>query len=163
VRGDLDSGGAPALAYIDGRRRAGRMESASWTAGWAERETPAPRPTRPQPATTRRVGWVGALRCRFLTSRPAREARGRTSLTTLLGESGIPRSVRRGLELPLLTRAPDTAPALPRFRTLARLRVRVFAPTPLASLRGLRRGPFRFCFSLRSVQVTCVLKRIGAP
>ena len=163
MRGDLDSGGAPALAYIDGRRRAGRMDSASWTAGWAERETPAPRPTRPQPATTRRVGWVGALRCRFLTSRPAREARGRTSLTTLLGESGIPRSVRRGLELPLLTRAPDTAPALPRFRTLARLRVRVFAPTPLASLRGLRRGPFRFCFSLRSVQVTCVLKRIGAP
>ncbi|GJN23213.1 hypothetical protein PR202_gb10841 [Eleusine coracana subsp. coracana] len=29
--------------------------------------------------TTRRVGWVGALRCRFLTSRPAREVRNFSS------------------------------------------------------------------------------------
>jgi hypothetical protein len=54
---------------IDGWwRRAGRMESASWTAGWEERER-----ERPRPQTTRRLGCGGrALRCRFLTSHPAR-------------------------------------------------------------------------------------------
>ena len=168
MRGDLDSGGAPALAYIDGRRRAGRMESASWTAGWAEREREErgegpPPPPPPPPNQQPRGAWGGWARCVADSSRRVQReklAAGRLS-TTLLGESGmdgwIPRSVRRGLELPLLTRAlPTRSPGFPRFCTPSPSACTCFFATkPLASLRELRRGPFRFfaCFSLRSVQV----------
>lgn len=115
VRGDPDSGGAPALAYIDGRRRAGRMESASWTAGWAERGERDTAPLNQQP----RGAWGGWARCVADSSRRVQReklAAGRLSQHSSVNQGSLDRcgaasSYRFSRALPTRPpRFPDFAP-----------------------------------------------------
>jgi hypothetical protein len=167
---DLDSGGAAAggiyrRAAAAGLRENGICELDRRMGGGRERGRRRP---------TRRVGWVGALRCRFLTSRRVHREKlgrgraGRLSHTTPLGVNPsithirplVPR--RHGLELPLLTPASLPLPTQhgPRASPIShpgpRPSLRTFARTPLPFLRDLRCDPpSSVTYSnLRSVQVS---------
>lgn len=108
------------------------------------------------------------------SSRPDVSLSHSTALPSL-GESWIPppslpRSVRRGLELPLLTRArspPGTAPALPPFRTRAPVCVCVVLRRRPPAYPRITAGslPF-FCLvylTFRASNMRVQAYRIGAP
>jgi hypothetical protein len=108
------------------------MESASWTAGDGrerDRQTPHTHAARRAGAGVRRARYVADSSRRVASRRVQREmlAAGRLSShsTVPRSESRIPRSVRRGLDLPLLARAfPCFAACLPRARAATQ------SPTP---------------------------------